>query len=253
MSPPVINAATTPPASAIGRLTNARIAQSPARERGLEQQEDRDQAGHRDGDDPACVSPASSAKSPSTCAWCSSGNVTCCDAAARRRPRHRRRPDQRRSRSRRRRARPTRAGSRTGSARRARRRRLRAGRARRWGVSISSAPTSASLCRISWVPHTATSKTFCSSNRFPTTRPESKVVAARRTSPGASPNSSAESMSGSTWIVGSSAGTSTWAFSSPSMPVIARRTSSALASRICWVLAVEPDDDLVGSRGPGRR
>ena len=55
------------------------------------------------------------------------------------------------------------------------------------GVSISRSRILVRLWRVSGVLHTTTSNTFCSSNRFPTWSPDSKVAAARRTSPGLIP------------------------------------------------------------------
>ena len=87
------------------------------------------------------------------------------------------------------------------------------------------------LVRSSGVPHTTTSKTFCSSNRLPTWMPDSSDVAARRTSPGLTPWAAAFSRSTLISTVGSVIGAVTDGPSIPEISDIAARTSSALVPR----------------------
>ena len=70
------------------------------------------------------------------------------------------------------------------------------------GRSMSRLRTSSTLSRVFGAPCTMTSKTFCSSNTLPTWMPCSSVASARRTSPGVTPKLCALSRSTSISIVG---------------------------------------------------
>ena len=52
------------------------------------------------------------------------------------------------------------------------------------GVSMRRLRTLSTFCRVAGTPTTTTSKTACSSKKFPTVSPEVIVATARRTSPG---------------------------------------------------------------------
>ena len=95
------------------------------------------------------------------------------------------------------------------------------------------------LRRTSGVPQTCTSKIFCSSNKAPTWRPDTSVVAARRTSPGLMPAACAAGRSTSISMVGSVTRRWTRTSSAPSTPDRIVPTSAAFSWRTLEVLPVQ--------------
>ena len=82
-------------------------------------------------------------------------------------------------------------------------------------VSSSRSLTLVRLLRTAGVPSTTTSKTFCCSKKLPTVRPDSRVAASRRMSPGLTPFLVAAVRSTATFSVGWLAGSCIRAGPSP--------------------------------------
>jgi len=101
------------------------------------------------------------------------------------------------------------------------------------GVSISMSWMLVRLWRTLGSPQTTTSNTFCSSNRLPTVIPDSRVAAARRTSPGLI----LWRWAAARLVSISTVGSVDWAFTcgatTPRTPAMALATSCALAWSTC--------------------
>ena len=104
------------------------------------------------------------------------------------------------------------------------------------GVSINRSANPDGLCRTAGPPQTTTSNTFCSSYRLPTSRPEIRVAASRRTSPGLSPNAPALARSTSIRTVGCTGCASTRGETTPrTVPSVSATDSAVRRSWSNWL------------------